>query len=75
VTSARLRCLLAVTRGDVAMLKAFARLIRDTWQAWPARVGPLLAAQFDLDAAAVTVALGDQVRELLDELASESVEF
>lgn len=34
----------------------FARMIRDTWLAWPARVGPLLAATFDLDAGSVTVA-------------------
>jgi hypothetical protein len=54
---------------------SFARTLRDACQTWPARIGPALAAQFDLDAAAVTVALGDHVRELLDELASERVEF
>ncbi len=32
-------------------------MVRDAWQAGPARVGPLLAAQFDLDAGAVTVVL------------------
>jgi len=28
--------------------------LRDRWLAWPARVGPLLAAQFERDATAVT---------------------
>ena len=53
----------------------FARMLRDRWQAWPSRVDPLLAATFDLDAAAVTVALENYVRDHLTELASESVEF
>jgi hypothetical protein len=30
-------------------------MLRDRWLAWPAKVGPLLAAQFELDAATVTV--------------------
>jgi hypothetical protein len=50
---------------------AFARLFRDAWLAWPAHVGPLLAAQFDLDATAVTVALSNHVREHLEQLARE----
>src|SRR5262249_21929571 len=54
---------------------SFARMLRDRWQAWPARVGPLLAAQFELDAGAVTVVLERMVREHLEELASERVEF
>jgi hypothetical protein len=53
----------------------FARTIRDAWLAWPARVGPLLAATFDLDAGAVTVALDVHVRQQLAELASERCEF
>lgn len=59
------------------MLKAFsfARMLRDRWLAWPASVGPLLAAQFEADATAVTVVLEGYVREHLDELASESCEF
>jgi hypothetical protein len=62
---------------DRATLKAFtfARTLRDACLTWPARVGPALAAHFDLDAAAVTVALDEHVRHLLDELASERVEF
>ena len=54
---------------------AFARTLRDACQAWPTRIGPALAAMFDLDAAAVTVALDELVRQLLDELASERVTF
>lgn len=54
---------------------AFARLFRDAWQAWPAHVGPLLAAEFDRDATAVTVALEEFVRAQLEELASERREF
>jgi len=62
---------------DRAVAKAFgfARMLRDRWMAWPARVGPLPAAQFELDAGAMTVVLEQMVREHLDELASESVEF
>lgn len=54
---------------------SFARMLRDRWQAWPARVGPLLAAQFDLDAGVMTVVLEGYVREHLEELASERVDF
>lgn len=62
-------------QAAVAKAFGFARMLRDRWQAWPARVGPLLAAQFELDAGAVTVVLEGCVREHLAELASESVEF
>jgi hypothetical protein len=49
----------ALISRERAVLKAFsfARMIRDRWQAWPARVGPLLAASFELDAGGVTVVL------------------
>jgi len=76
------RLLLEQRRGaliskDAATLKAFAytRVIRDAWLAWPARVGPQLAATFDLDPATVVVTLEHHVREQLDELASERVDF
>jgi hypothetical protein len=39
------------------------------------RIGPRLTAQFELDAGAVTVVLEGYVREHLEELASERVEF
>jgi hypothetical protein len=62
---------------DRAVTKAFsfARMLRDACLTWPTRIGPQLAAAFDLDAADVTVYLDDQVRQLLTELASERVEF
>jgi hypothetical protein len=76
------RLILERTRGalisrDRATLKAFAfgRMLRDRWLAWPARVGPQLAATFEVDAGAVTVVLEGYVREHLKELASERVEF
>jgi hypothetical protein len=67
----------ALISRDLAISKAFtfARTLRDACQTWPARIGPTLAAQFDLDAAAVTVALDDHVRQLLDELTGQRVEF
>jgi hypothetical protein len=67
----------ALVSRDQATQKAFAytRLIRDAWLAWPARIGPQLAAAFDLDAATVTVRLEQYVRQQLEDLASESVEF
>ena len=67
----------ALISRDLALNKAFtfARLLRDACQAWPSRVGPALAAQFELDPAAVTVALDDHMRQLLEELASERCAF
>jgi len=66
-----------VINRQTALAQAFAygRLFRDSWLAWPARVGPLLAAEFERDATAVTVALEGFVREHLEELASERHEF
>jgi hypothetical protein len=67
----------ALISRDRATFKAFAfaRMLRDRWLAWPARVGPLLAATFDLDAGSVTVAPEGYVREQLSDLASERCEF
>jgi hypothetical protein len=67
----------ALVSRDLATFKAFAytRLIRDAWLAWPARIGPQLAATFDLDAATVTVMLEQYVRQQLEDLANERVEF
>jgi hypothetical protein len=53
----------------------FARMLRDRWQAWPAKIGPLVAAQFGLDPGAVIVVLEAYVREHLEELSSERVAF
>jgi hypothetical protein len=60
-----------------AVLKAFsfARTLRDAYLLWPTRLGPQLAAAFDLDAGAVTAYLEDHVRQLLTELASERCDF
>lgn len=76
------RLLLERTRGalisrDRATLKCFAytRMIRDSWLNWPSRVGPLVAAAFDLDAGAVTVMLDGHVRTHLADLASERLDF
>jgi len=62
---------------DRAVLKtfAFARTLRDAVLTWPARIGPQLAAAFELDGAPVTVALEDHVRQLLVELAAQRVDF
>jgi hypothetical protein len=76
------RLLLEQRRGalisrDRAVLKAFAfaRTLRDRWLAWPARVGPQIAATFEVDAGAMTIVLEGYVREHLTELASERVDF
>jgi hypothetical protein len=67
----------ALISRDRAVLKAFAfaRMLRDRWLAWPSRVGPQLAATFELDAGMVTVVLEGYVREHLTELADERVDF
>jgi hypothetical protein len=68
----------ALISRDRAVVKAFsfARTLRDMIQAWPARAGPALAARFEIDdVAAFVVAVEDGMRSLLDDLASERVEF
>jgi hypothetical protein len=67
----------ALISRDRALLKtfAFARTVRDHCQTWAGRIGPQLAAAFEIDATAVTVVLEDHVRQLLSELASERVDF
>jgi hypothetical protein len=67
----------ALISRDRAVLKAFgfARMLRDAWLTWPARVGPQLAAAFDVDAVPLTVALEDHVRQHLADLARERPEF
>jgi hypothetical protein len=67
----------ALISKERAVLKAFsfARMLRDAWLTWPARVGPLLAAQFEVDATALTVALEGHVRDQLATLARERPEF
>jgi hypothetical protein len=67
----------ALLSRDVAVHKAFsfARMVRDAWRTWPARVAPQLAADLGADPAALIIALQDLVRAHLEELASERVEF
>jgi hypothetical protein len=67
----------ALISRDRAVLRcfAFARLFRDTFLSWPARVGPLLAADFNVDATQLTIALEGYVREQLATLARERPEF
>jgi hypothetical protein len=62
---------------DRAVLRAFAfaRLFRDSFLSWPARVGPLIAAQYEIDATTLTVTLEGYVREQLAVLARERPEF
>ena len=43
--------------------------MRDAWLAWPARIGPELAADLGLDATRVMIALEPYVRRQLQELA------
>jgi hypothetical protein len=65
----------ALISRDRATLKAFAfaRMLRDRWLAWPSRVGPLLAATFDLDAGAVTVVLEGYVARAPDRVGERAV--
>ena len=62
--AARAELELRVRRGELLdrrqgldTLFRFGRMLRDRWQAWPVKVGPLLAAQFGLDPGAVIVVL------------------
>jgi hypothetical protein len=67
----------ALISRDRAVLKAFsfARTLRDACLTWPARIGPQLAAKYDLDAALLTIDLEDHVHQLVSELASERCDF
>jgi hypothetical protein len=51
------------------------RAIRDAWLAWPARVGPELAADLGLDATRVMIALEPYVRRQLHELADARLDL
>ncbi len=46
------------------------RIERDAWMNWPARIGPLLAAQFGAEAHAMTTELERHVRDHLTERAT-----
>jgi hypothetical protein len=67
----------ALISRDRATLKCFAfgRMLRDACLTWPARIGPQLAAKYDLDAAQLTIDLEEHVRQLITDLATERVAF
>jgi hypothetical protein len=48
---------------------------RNAWLTWSPRVGPQLAAAFDVDPTAFTVALEGHVRQHLSDLTRERPEF
>ncbi|MGX9963153.1 hypothetical protein ACVFYP_07505 [Roseomonas sp. F4] len=52
-----------------------ARAARDAWLNWPARVGPLLAADLNLEADRVSEALTRYVHEQLEELGEPEADF
>jgi hypothetical protein len=58
-----------------AVVFDLARRERDAWLSWPARVGALIAGEFDVDPHAMEQALGRAVREHMAELAELKVEF
>jgi hypothetical protein len=53
----------------------YTRKIRDAWGNWPSRIGPILAAQLNVDAHALTVELERHVREHLTELADSDLDL
>jgi hypothetical protein len=62
-------------QAELGKAFALAWMMRDAILAWPACAGPELAAQFELDERAVTVALEDLLRMLLEQLAHQRPEF
>lgn len=52
-----------------------ARSERDAWMNWPARVGPLIAAAFGIDADRVTTALTEHVHQQLADLGEPEADF
>jgi hypothetical protein len=51
------------------------RSVRDAWLAWPARVGPELAAELGVDPTTLMITLEPYVRRQLDELAGVRLEL
>jgi hypothetical protein len=51
------------------------RAMCDAWLAWPARIGPELAADLGLDATRVMIALEPYVRRQLQELADARLDL
>jgi hypothetical protein len=67
----------ALISRDRAILKAFsfARMLRDAWLTWPARVGPEIAAEVSVDPRDLVLVLDRHVHRHLEELASARCEF
>lgn len=57
------------------VLFELARADRDAWLNWPARIGPLLAAELGIEADRVTNALEAHVRKHLDDLGEPEPDF
>lgn len=58
-----------------AVLFEQARQIRDAWMNWPARVGPLIAAEIGVSADAVLEALNRHVQDQLKDLGEPDPDF
>ncbi|KUR80769.1 hypothetical protein [Novosphingobium sp. FSW06-99] len=66
--------LIEVDRAAAQFFK-LAREARDAWMTWPARVGPLLAADLGADTAAVVEALNRYVQEQLERIGEKEPDF
>src|SRR5262245_11590779 len=62
-------------RTTLAKFFTAVRAMRDAWLAWPARIGPELAADLGLDATRVMIALEPYVRRQLHELADTRLDL
>ena len=52
-----------------------ARDARDAWITWPARIGPMLAADLQVDIAVVVEALNRYVQEQLERIGEKEPDF
>lgn len=66
--------LVELSLAERVLFEAF-RAVRDSWLNWPARVGPLVAADLGLEADTVTEALTQHVQQHLAELGEPEPEF
>lgn len=66
--------LIEVDRAEAVMFEA-ARAARDAWQGFPTRIGPLLAADLDVDADRVVEALTVHVQQQLEQLGQPRGDF
>ena len=62
-------------RTTLAKFFTAVRAMRDAWLAWPARIGPELAADLRLDATRAMIALEPYVRRQLQELADARLDL